>query len=180
MANGFQFEPWHALAVGGGLLGIALLSRLGSGAPRLRFSGPAEGYAPLEDETLCERIEPPGTRAFAQFVMRNFGGADYGIFRECLGGRSGHYSGRAWDWNTTVGRPQVDALFRYLFANNHEVLRRAGITYIIWNRQIWNTASRRWQAYTGESAHTDHVHFSFSTPGSRGQTSFYRALAALA
>lgn len=180
MARGYEFQPWHALALGGGLLGIAVLSRLGGSGPRIRFRGPAEGYANLEDESACIPQEPPGTRAFAQFVMKNFGGADYGIFRPCAGGSSGHYSGKAWDWNTTVGRPQVDALLSYLFANNNEVIRRAGITYLIWNRRIWNTRSQTWQTYTGANPHTDHVHFSFSTPGAQGQTSFYRSLAGVA
>lgn len=175
--NTFRFEPWHALALGGGILGIALISRLGGAGPRIRFIGPAEGYSPLEDESLCAPSEPRGTRAFANFVMKNFGGGDYGIARDCGGGLSGHTSGRAWDWNTTIGRPQVNALLEWLFANNDEVIRRAGITYLIWNGRIWNTRSRTWQAYTGPNPHTDHVHFSFSTPGSQGQTSFYRSLA---
>lgn len=180
MARGYVFQPWHALALGGGLLGIAVLSRLGGTGPRIAFRGPAEGYAPLEAETLCEPGERPGTRAFANFVMKYFGGGDYGITRDCGGALSGHTAGRAWDWNTTVGQPKVNALLEWLFANNDEVIRRAGIMYLIWNRRIWNTRSRTWQAYTGASPHTDHVHFSFSRAGALGQTSFYRSLAGVA
>jgi hypothetical protein len=61
--------------------------------------------------------------------------------------------------------------------------------YIVWNRRIWGTWSRRWETYCLErrrgcvdpdnrkvvkNPHTDHVHFSFSRPAARMETSFWR------
>lgn len=168
----YRFEPWHALAIGGGVLGLGLLIK-GGGAKR-SFKGAAEGFSSLEDETSCAQLRARGTESFRDFVLRNFGGADLGIFRACADAPSGHYSGRSWDWGTLSGNADVDGLFRYLFANNAEVIRRAGITYLIYNRQIWNARSQTWSAYNGANPHTDHVHFSLSTPGALGQTSFYQ------
>jgi hypothetical protein len=174
----YQFEPWHALALGGGLLAIALLSRIRG--PRPSFATAAEGFATPTDETLCDPTEKTGTRAFANYVMRNFGGFDLGIVRACdpaagaTAKPSGHHSGRAWDWG--VAGANVDGLLDLLFEDDGELIRRAGITYIIYNGVIWNAWTRTWQPYTGKNPHTDHVHFSFSTPGALGQTSFYHAL----
>lgn len=39
---------------------------------------------------------------------------------------------------------------------------RLSVTYIIWNRRIWQNG--KWSAYSGPSPHTDHVHISFA-PG---------------
>jgi len=176
MANDSGFKPWYALALGGGALAFALIAS-GRKGRRPSFSGPAEGFAGLEDENLCAPGEPAGTSAFRNFVTQNFGGSDLGISRACAAAPSGHYSGRSWDWGTLTNNARPDALFRYLFANNAEALRRAGITYLIYNQQIWNTRSQVWQPYNGPNPHTDHVHISFSTPGSLGQTSFYRGRA---
>lgn len=170
----YRFEPWHALALGGGVLGLALLAKGSGAAARRRFASAAEGFASLEDESSCTQLEVRGTELFRDFVLRTYGGTDLGIFRACADAPSGHYSGRSWDWGTLSGNADVDGLFRYLFANNGEILRRAGITYLIHNQQIWNARSQVWQPYTGPNPHTDHVHFSFSTPGALGQTSFYQ------
>ncbi len=35
------------------------------------------------------------------------------------------------------------------------------ITYIIWQRRIWERNTGKWSPYSGPSAHTDHVHVSF-------------------
>jgi hypothetical protein len=40
---------------------------------------------------------------------------------------------------------------------------RLGVTYIIWNRRIWQDG--KWSAYSGPSPHTDHVHISFAGTG---------------
>ena len=165
-------KPWH-VAAAFGVLSLAILVRR-TREKRLVFSGPAEGYAALESETGCDLRLLPGTVAFKNFVLESFGGYDAGILRECGGGLSGHYTGRSWDWGTDRNNANVAGLFDLLFARNDEVLRRAGITYLIYNRRIWNTRARTWQNYTGADAHTTHVHFSFSTAGANGQTSFYR------
>jgi hypothetical protein len=40
--------------------------------------------------------------------------------------------------------------------------KRLSVTYVIWNRRIYDTRSGKgWAAYQGPSPHTDHVHISF-------------------
>lgn len=67
-----------------------------------------------------------------------------------------HPRGLALDFMTTTG----DALANYAVANQ----ARLKVSYVIWNRRIWNQARRSegWRKYTGTSnPHTDHVHVSF-------------------
>jgi len=47
--------------------------------------------------------------------------------------------------------------------------------YMIWNRHIFKLydADAGWQSYSGESAHTDHVHFSFGWNGALKTTSYW-------
>lgn len=175
-------EPWHALLVAGwGLLVYGVVRRKpgplpqGNGPivlPPYRSDG-SEDFAPMEPETVCDPVAKPGPLKFAQIVMSRFGGSNLGIIRECGGSMSGHTAGTAWDWGTLTGGAQVDAMMSWLFANDAEVLRRAGIMYLIYNQRIWNTRSRMWQNYTGPNPHTDHVHFSFGSAGAMGRTSFY-------
>lgn len=165
---------WHFLALGGAVLAYGAARALGravSGSPG--FTKPAEGFSPLEPETTCDPSPKPGVVMFKDYVLRCFGGANLGIIRECGGSTSGHTAGTAWDWGTLSGDPQIDDMFEWLFANDAEIIRRAGIMYVIYNRRIWNTRDQVWKDYTGPSPHTDHVHFSFGTAGAMGRTSFY-------
>lgn len=127
----------------------------------------------MEPETTCDPSAKPGVAFFKDYVLANFGGTNLGIIRECGGSTSGHTAGTAWDWGTLQGNARVDEMLAWLFANDNEIIRRAGIMYVIWNRRIWNTRSQTWQNYTGQSPHTDHVHISFGTAGAWGRTSFY-------
>lgn len=79
---------------------------------------------------------------------------------------------------------RVATLIDWLTAADAELFRRAGLLYIIWNKKIFSSAKPGWRDYDGYSGgvcvedtclhpHTDHVHFSFSTAGANGQTSFY-------
>jgi hypothetical protein len=63
------------------------------------------------------------------------------------------------------------------YGNRHAMARRLGIMYIIWNRQVWRAyqSSSGWQPYSGSNPHTDHIHFSFSWPGARKQTTWWAA-----
>jgi hypothetical protein len=45
---------------------------------------------------------------------------------------------------------------------------RLNISYIIWNRRIWQNGT--WKPYSGPSAHTDHVHLSFNSSGTQNFT----------
>lgn len=144
-----------------------------------------EGYSKPET-TICDPTEKPGVKLFRQWVIDNYGGIDLGIIRSCAAGQpatSHHHEGRAWDWGMSVYRPKdkatVERLLNRLFAtdddgNEHALIRRAGIRYIIWNRKIWSTGRRKWHPYMGKSPHATHVHFSFSKAGANGETSFYQ------
>lgn len=163
-------EAKHVAMFGAALIGYGTLRRV---LKRGCWTSPPEDYAPMQPETLCDPTPKPGVVMFRDWVLKNYGGVDFGIIRECGGNMSGHTAGMAWDWGTTSGSPRVDALLDALQANDNELIRRTGLMYMIWNRRIWNTRSKTWQNYTGPSPHTDHVHFSFGSAGAWGKTSFY-------
>lgn len=159
----------------------------------LRFDGPPEPYTPVESELGCDPTPKPGVVKFRDWVMANFGGYDAGIPRACNDSDrpnpSGHKLGRAWDFGWAVLSPQqlgglkstgkqadVDKLIELLLANDGELIRRSGVTYMIWQRRIWSTTTRAWQPYSGPDPHTDHLHLSFGTAGAMGKTSLYRAI----
>lgn len=170
-----DLKPWQLAAAIGvvGLVIYKIATRSRSSKPA--WSGPAEGFATLEPENVCDPRLRPGTVAFREYVLNHFGGGDDGILRECGGSLSGHTAGRAWDWKID-GDNDLDGFFHLLLDNDAEGFRRAGLTYVIYNRQIWNARDRVWQNYTGADPHTGHVHISFSNAGADGQTSFYRSL----
>lgn len=70
---------------------------------------------------------------------------------------SDHPKGLAIDVMTVAKGDMVAA---YAIAN----ASRLSVTYIIWNRRIWEGGN--WASYSGPSPHTDHVHISFA--GSAG------------
>ena len=73
-------------------------------------------------------------------------------------GRSGdHPSGLALDFMTRGANG--DRLAAYARAN----AARYRVSYVIWDRRIWNVAraSEGWRRYNGPNPHTDHVHVSF-------------------
>jgi hypothetical protein len=160
------------------------------------FDGaPVDPYAPQDTQKPdeCDPTPKPGVLAFRKWALDRWGerpGSPQNISRDCaIGGQSEHKVGRAWDLMTNSiehGQSVVDALLAPDPASGepHALARRAGIMYIIWNHQMWRAyphagrPSGDWQPYTGgESAHTDHVHFSFSKAGAAGETSLYPALA---
>ena len=149
-----------------------------------------EDYSPHTSPVMCERSVKPGVALFRQLVLESLGGRDVGICRPCVGSPSSdHHEGRAWDWGMNASNPgeaaRVDQLMQWLLAPSpeeepHANFRRLGLRYMIWNRQIWSATTKEWKPYIGisefgrpRSPHTDHVHFSFSWPGARAETSFY-------
>lgn len=148
-----------------------------------RWDGEAEPFATYEPPTSCDPAPKPGVKVFRSWVLSKFGGYDAGIARDCAtGGTSEHHEGRAWDWGVLPFRGQPRALVEEglaaLEANDFELLRRAGVMYVIWNRKIWRAyGTRQWEPYNGKSPHTDHVHFSFNRAGAMGTTSFARSIA---
>lgn len=142
------------------------------------FSTPPEPFTSF-DESVCDPTPQPGVVAFKDWVLSGWGGRSLGIVRECglTGSKSGHYSGRAWDWGLKASDPVesrvAEDFLSWLLDNDAEMLRRAGIGYVIWDGQIWSPRSRSWRPYTGKSPHTEHVHFSFGPEGAAGKTSFF-------
>lgn len=126
---------------------------------------------------------------FRDFVLANCGGRHGNTVRACVDRPSGHSSGRAWDWMVNASDEQekaaADGLIAWLLANDAELFRRAGLTYLIWDRRSWSAVGKGWHPYDGfdeagrcpsgscRNPHLDHVHFSFSKEGADGKTSFY-------
>jgi hypothetical protein len=153
------------------------------GLPVVDIQVSPEDYSPRTPPVMCERSAKPGVVLFRKLVLESLGGRDLGICRDCAGAPSSdHHEGRAWDWGMDAGNPgeaaRVHQLIQWLLASSpegepHENFRRLGLRYVIWDRQIWASTTKEWRPYTGRSAHAEHVHFSFSWPGARAETSFY-------
>ncbi len=134
----------------------------------------------------CDPAAKPGVEAYARMVMQHYGvGRSGGIVRGCgIGASSEHKEGRAFDYMLSVKVPAQkaagDSLTQWLTgADDHGVVggnaRRLGVMYVIWNRRIWSTyaVGSGWRAYHGASAHTDHVHTSFTWDGAEKRTSWW-------
>lgn len=145
-----------------------------------------EAPAILDRATGCAHKEGAGAAAFRRLVMTAMPTVhDGGIMRACDPDPtkvSEHEEGRAWD--AMCSKADGDALCAWLLApdahgNAFAMARRAGVMYLIWQRQIWRAWTGEWGPYEGKgkNPHTDHVHVSFSRKGGRGETSLYDWLA---
>lgn len=156
-------------------------------APETRTPTPAvEAFATYQGQTTCDQVLRPGVVAFRDLVLTTYPETgDSGMLRSCaVGGTSEHKDGRAWDWRVSADDPAhvllVEDLLTWLLAtdelgNPAAMARRLGLMYVIWDSQVWKSyqASRGWQPYSGASAHTDHVHFSFGWAGALAATSYW-------
>jgi hypothetical protein len=181
--------PYVLAGVAAAVAALLLARKLGDGGGLLGSpSSPVDPYAPQETNHPgeCDPVAKPGVLAFRAWALGKWGerpGSPQNIVRACTSGKSEHEQGRAWDLMTLGlehGQGIVDALLATEDGEPHALARRAGIMYIIWNKQIWRAypyagaPSGSWGAYTGgESAHTDHLHISFSKAGAAGETSLY-------
>ncbi len=160
-------------------------------SPAKALTAAIEPYAGYDAQSTCDPTPKKGVLAFRKLVLAaNPQTRSLGITRACsAGGRSEHKEGRAWDWGTNINRPAeraaADNLIAWLFAtdsfgNDHAMIRRLGIMYMVYNRRIWGAyrADQGWRAYSGANPHTDHVHFSFARPGANGITSFWTGVPA--
>jgi hypothetical protein len=146
-----------------------------------------EVLAPYQPQTFCDPVDKAGVRAFGSLLTKTYPDTSIvDISRPCVAGDiSEHYDGRALDWGASYQNAtqvkEVQTVFAWLFAtdpqgNKLANLRRLGIMYIIWNKQIWGVWSQRWEPYpcSGVTAcHQDHVHFSFDWSGAEKLTSFW-------
>jgi hypothetical protein len=183
-------------AAGGGLLSLALAASLvgvlppaasAAGVPPTPPGLPAdvEPFQPYVGQAGCDPVAKPGVTAFARLLMDTYRDTgSLGIVRDCgTGGVSEHKEGRAFDWQVSAADPdqvaEVRAVTDWLTATVDGVpaanARRFGIMYMIWDRRIWKAYQPEsgWQAYSGASPHTDHVHFSFGWAGARQATSWW-------
>ena len=155
-----------------------------SPAPPSGLPAAVEDPQPYVGQAVCDPVAKPGVVAFRDLLLRTYRGTgSLGIVRDCgAGGQSEHKEGRAFDWevrySSTTQRAQVAALFAWLLRDSggqHDVmLRRLGIMYMIWHRQIYKAYDDRgWQYYDGADPHTGHVHFSFGWNGARKHTSYW-------
>ena len=143
-----------------------------------------EASQPYIGQSTCDPTAKPGVSAFRDLLLKTYtDSGSFGIVRDCgAGGQSEHKEGRAFDWkmsaSSTRQAGEVSALLSWLlktdqYGNTAAMARRFGIMYMIWNHKIWKAYDPRWQAYSGASAHTDHVHFSFGWNGARKWTSYW-------
>lgn len=127
----------------GSIVGGAAGEAIGSGIPESSGSGKYDlGPVKAHVRAAAEELGP-------RFGIKRIGG-----WRVQADGD--HPRGLALDFMTTSGT----ALANFLVANHS----RYRISYVIWNRRIWNQAraGEGWRTYTGTSnPHTDHVHASF-------------------
>jgi len=174
---------------------VALLGLLSALVAPAAFAAPPppavvptgiEAYQPYVGQKVCDPVAKPGVRSFMNMVLEAYPGTgSSGIVRDCgIGGTSEHKEGRAWDWtanySNTTQRAQAANLLTWLLAtdkygNKHAMLRRLGVMYMIWNKQIWKAyqADKGWQAYSGSDPHTSHAHFSFGWNGAKQATSYW-------
>lgn len=172
------------------LAGALLLSTPAVAAllnPTSPVAAPAvvEAFSPYLGQVSCDPTAKPGAIALRDMLLKTYGGRDLGISRECSrGGRSEHKEGRGWDWGLEASVPAekaaADQFLTWLTEPGKDGVpaynaRRLGVMYAIYNRRGWSAykASDGWQAYSGPSPHTDHIHISLSWNGAMKQTSFW-------
>ena len=153
-----------------------------------------------EAQTVCDPVERPGTVALRNLLLATYGPATIYIPRTCSSSTSEHFDGRALDWMRNARVPaekeMADAFVNWLLApaadgTPHEMARRLGIMYIIWNNQMIRMydPGRGWTDYRGclsaanagsnldTSCHRNHVHISMSWDGAAGVTSWWTGAA---
>jgi hypothetical protein len=146
-----------------------------------------EPLAPYDPQTICDPSPKAGVVGFRNVLLQSFPGSrDLGIGQDCNtpDGVSEHKEGRAFDWGVNIDNPaekaMAERLITWLLApdqrgNAFAMVRRLGIMYMIWDSHIWGSYRTEdgWRPYEGVSAHTDHIHISFSWAGALAQTSFW-------
>jgi hypothetical protein len=153
-----------------------------------------------EAQTVCDPTPRPGATALRDLLVSTYGPATVYIPRACSGSVSEHFDGRAVDWMRTVRnatqKAMADTFVNWLLApaadgTPHEMARRLGIMYIIWNNRMIRMydPGRGWTDYKGcldpsrqgtsldTSCHRDHVHLSMSWDGAAKATSWWTGVA---
>lgn len=174
-----------SLASGGATLAAQPVAIAIPNPPTKALPSALDVIEPYVSPVTCTPGDRPGPVAFAKLLNLVYGNHVWGISRTCDGD---HGEGRALDWmingTTADGLALGNAITRWLAAPDEQgrpgaMARRLGISYIIWNRQIWGVydMGSGWRPYTGPNPHTDHIHFTFSWDGSYQQTSWWTGVA---
>jgi len=100
----------------------------------------------------------PKARNVGIFVQRNIAGTST---------PSLHSEGRALDIGLNAFDPAERVIGDQLFQIFCELGQAMQLEEIIWRRQIWSSRKQFVHAYTGVSAHTDHLHVGFTQIGSQ-------------
>jgi hypothetical protein len=145
-----------------------------------------EVMPPYQPQTVCDPVVKPGTQALANTLTATYSHTSIvSLVRPCGSDTSEHYDGRAIDWGVDhridAQRLKGQAFLHWLFAadaagHSHAMLRRLGVMYVIWNKQIWGSWSQKWEPYScsGVTAcHVDHMHISLDWSGAMKKTSFW-------
>jgi len=136
---------------------------------------------PAQRNILCDPVDKPGLEAFINVIGEHYGRPGHTTSRSCIAQKSEHYDGRALDWQLDAFDPADrrigDAVVSWLSANDGEMAKRFGIQSVIWNAHSWRPNGAGWQGYAGQSAHTDHIHFSFTWDGAMMRTSWWTGVA---
>jgi hypothetical protein len=153
-----------------------------------------------EAQTICDPTPRPGATALQNLLLATYGPATIYIPRTCTSSTSEHFDGRAVDWMRSVRVPaekeMADAFVAWLLApaadgTPHEMARRLGIMYIIWDSRMIRMydPGRGWTEYSNcldparsapsldNTCHRNHVHLSMSWDGAAGLTSFWTGTA---
>ena len=186
-------RSWTALALSGlvtALLAVAAppASAVVPTAP-VKIPADIEVMPPYQPQTFCHPVTQPGTLALANKLTATYAGtAIVSLSRPCDGSTSEHFDGRAIDWGVDHRndrqRAKGQAFLHWLFAtdaagHDHAMLRRLGVMYVIWNKQIWGSWSHKWEPYScsGVTAcHVDHMHISLDWSGAKKRTSFWTGI----
>jgi hypothetical protein len=152
----------------------------------VKLPGEIEVMPPYQPQAFCSPTVKPGTQALAAKLTATYAGtAIVSLVRPCASDTSEHYDGRAIDWGVdhrnTRQLAQGKAFLHWLFAtdaagNDHAMVRRLGVMYVIWNKQIWGSWSQQWEPYSCSGAtacHVDHMHISLDWSGAMKKTSFW-------
>ena len=187
----FQRTAMTLLATVLAVAGAAVVAAPAAAAPPTPTFGPdIEGWAPDAPQRTCQPDPKPGAVAFMNLLNDTYGryATEANISRACGGSVSEHKEGRALDYmldlNDSTERAHTNDILGWLLAtdrhgNEAANARRLGIMYIISNRRIWSQArhSEGWRSYSCDGSasdcHTNHIHFSFTWPGARKQTSWW-------
>jgi len=169
-------------------------------APSSRTYGPLiDAASGWERESTCSPTEKKGPRKLRTLLTRTYGVIPSNIVRPCSAADSGHEEGRALDWMVNVrdaGQKAIaESFLAWLqapdaYGSTAAMARRLGISYLIWNNQMWRPRDLAWTDYNGctkprmrwkkydTTCHRNHVHVSFSWDGALARTSFWSGLVA--